>query len=61
MKTSAEKLKMLRELKGLSQADCAKALGLDRTTYVSSVSRPTTCSETPITLYAPMLRWIKMK
>ena len=34
MKTSAEKLKMLRELKGLSQADCAKALGLDRTTYV---------------------------
>lgn len=34
MKTSAEKLKMLRELKGMSQADCAKALGLDRTTYV---------------------------
>lgn len=34
MKTSAEKLKMLRELKGISQADCAKALGLDRTTYV---------------------------
>lgn len=34
MKTSAEKLKMLRELKGLSQAECAKALGLDRTTYV---------------------------
>ena len=34
MKTSAEKLKMLRELKGMSQADCAKALDLDRTTYV---------------------------
>lgn len=34
MKTSAEKLKMLRELKGMSQADCAKALGIDRTTYV---------------------------
>lgn len=34
MMTSAEKLKMLRESKGMSQEDCAKALGIDRTTYV---------------------------
>ncbi|WP_432646637.1 helix-turn-helix domain-containing protein [Mitsuokella sp.] len=34
MKTPAEKLKMLRESKGMSQEDCAKALGIDRTTYV---------------------------
>lgn len=33
MKTSADKLRTLREEKGLSQADCAIALGLDRSTY----------------------------
>lgn len=32
--TSAEKLKKLREERNLSQAEVAKALGLDRTTYV---------------------------
>ena len=31
--TVAQKLKELREKKGLSQADCAKAIGIDRTTY----------------------------
>jgi repressor LexA len=31
--TVAQKLKELREEKGLSQADCAKAIGIDRTTY----------------------------
>lgn len=34
MKTSAEKLKELREEKNMSQAECARAMGLDRTTYV---------------------------
>lgn len=34
MKTSAVKLKELREARGMSQADCARAIGLDRTTYV---------------------------
>ena len=33
MNTTANKLKSLREAKGMSQADCAKALGIDRTTY----------------------------
>lgn len=33
MNTTANKLKSLRESKGMSQADCAKALGIDRTTY----------------------------
>ena len=33
MNTTANKLKSLRETKGMSQADCAKALGIDRTTY----------------------------
>ena len=32
--TSADKLKRLREERNLSQAEVAKALGLDRTTYV---------------------------
>ena len=30
---ASEKLKILRKLKGMSQADCAKALNIDRTTY----------------------------
>ena len=33
MNTTANKLKSLREAKGMSQVDCAKALGIDRTTY----------------------------
>ena len=33
MMSSALKLRMLREEKGLSQEECAKALGIDRTTY----------------------------
>lgn len=32
--TSADKLKRLREERNLSQAEVAKALGLDRTTYI---------------------------
>lgn len=30
---ASEKLKSLREAKGMSQADCAKAMNIDRTTY----------------------------
>lgn len=30
---ASKKLKILRKLKGMSQADCAKALNIDRTTY----------------------------
>lgn len=30
---ASEKLKALREQKGMSQADCAKAMNIDRTTY----------------------------
>lgn len=30
---ASERLKILRKLKGMSQADCAKALNIDRTTY----------------------------
>ncbi|MSV25914.1 helix-turn-helix transcriptional regulator [Selenomonas sp. WCA-380-WT-3B 3/] len=30
---ASEKLKALREAKGMSQADCAKAMNIDRTTY----------------------------
>jgi transcriptional regulator with XRE-family HTH domain len=33
MMDTATKLRMLREEKGLSQEECAKALGIDRTTY----------------------------
>lgn len=33
MSATSQLLRTLREQKGLSQADCAKALGIDRTTY----------------------------
>ena len=33
MSNTSQLLRSLREQKGLSQADCAKALGIDRTTY----------------------------